>query len=89
MFEAIESEHELISGNVISGNDIILNEWLGVVVPMISSVSLKVPVKNVNGSLKPTCAAELGGRRGTHTPHLKSLVDDLQKVYSIAPEAKW
>jgi ring-1,2-phenylacetyl-CoA epoxidase subunit PaaC len=89
MFEKIESEDELISGNVIAGNGVILNEWLDVVVPIISSVSLNLPIKNENGSLKPSCAAELGGRRRAHTPHLKSLVDDLQKVYSMAPEAKW
>ena len=89
MFEIIESEHELISGNVITGNEMMLDEWLGVVVPIISSVSLKLPVKSEHGSLKPSCVAELGGRRGIHTSHLKSLVDDLQKVYSIAPEAKW
>ncbi len=89
MFEIVETEKELVAGNVVKGNGLILDEWLGIIAPALSSVSLKLPVKVQDGKIRPSCAAEFGGRDGKHTPHLKSLVDDLQKVFSMAPEGKW
>jgi ring-1,2-phenylacetyl-CoA epoxidase subunit PaaC len=89
MFEVIDCEKELVAENLVTGSDTLSERWLDIVVPAISSVSLKLPIKNEDGKLIPMCAPENGGRRGTHTSHLKSLVDDLQKVYSMAPEAKW
>lgn len=89
MFENIDSENELIAGNVFKGNEALMNDWLHIIVPAIVSVDLKVPVEHRQGILNPLCAPEVGGRHGIHTVHLKALVDDLQSVISTAPEAKW
>ncbi len=89
MFETIESENELIAGRIFEGNAAISSEWLNIIVPALASVDLRLPVKIEHGVLTPLCSPELGGRCGNHTTHLRSLVDDLQKVYMMAPEAQW
>lgn len=89
MFEPVESESDLIKGTVFLGSAEISNKWLDIVAPKFASVDLKLPVTDENGVFKLRCVPEFGGRRGNHTNHLKTLVDDLHKVYSLAPEAKW
>lgn len=89
MFEPIEGEDELVLRKVFKGNDVISIEWLNIVVPAMLSVALKLPVTNEGVLFKPQCSADFGGRLGNHSDHLKNLVDDLQKVFQLAPEAKW
>jgi ring-1,2-phenylacetyl-CoA epoxidase subunit PaaC len=89
VFESLDSENELVAATVYRGNAALLDDWIQIVVPAITSVDLKLPVANEGDRLKPVCRADFGGRRGDHTDHLKALVDDLQKVYKMAPEAKW
>ncbi len=80
MFEALETEEELMRGGVFPGNGVLAEEWKKRVLPVLASATLAVP-SNVT--------PELGGRHRKHTDHLKQLVTDLQLVYQIAPEAKW
>ncbi|MFN0157386.1 MAG: 1,2-phenylacetyl-CoA epoxidase subunit PaaC [Bacteroidota bacterium] len=80
MFEKVEGEDELVKAGIIAGNSTFQEEWMSRVKPVLLSAGLKVP-------LSPH--ADLGGRQRKHTEHLKQLVDDLQSVYRIAPEAKW
>jgi len=89
IFETMASENELIAGGVFKGNPGLEDDWLRIVRPSLAAVDLKVPVVSDDGMLKVTCAPENGGRAGRHTDHLRTLVDDLQKVYGLAPEAKW
>lgn len=89
IFEPLEGENELTAGGVFSGNADLLGQWLHSIKPAVYGVSLKLPVKTENGKDVPLCQPEFGGRSGSHTPYLKSLVDDLQKVFRMAPEAKW
>jgi ring-1,2-phenylacetyl-CoA epoxidase subunit PaaC len=89
MFEHLSCEKELVSSGVFKGNVALEKEWLGTVVPIISALSLKIPVDTGTKGMAVTCQPEYGGRSGNHTAHLRSLVNDLQSVLSIAPEAKW
>ena len=89
MFEKLENEDELVRTGVFPGHDLLQEEWLQRVVPVLTTATLVVPAKSQNGSCVVTAEADLGGRRKRHTDHLKHLVDDLQAVYSIAPGAKW
>jgi ring-1,2-phenylacetyl-CoA epoxidase subunit PaaC len=80
MFEALEGENALIEAGVFPGNAVLEKEWITRVTPVLAAASLKLPANPV---------PDLGGRRGSHTPHLQQLVDDMQKVYRLAPGAKW
>ena len=89
MFEKIEREGELVAAKVFAGNDILKSEWLKRVVPVLEGATLTVPVHSANGSYVIACAADEGGRKGSHTEHLRQLVGDMQVVYRSIPGAKW
>jgi ring-1,2-phenylacetyl-CoA epoxidase subunit PaaC len=89
MFEKLEGEDGLIEKGVFPGNDALKREWLDRVVPMLTSAKLTVPASQTNGSHIVDIKPDDGGRKKSHTQHLKQLVDDLQQVYRIAPKAKW
>lgn len=89
MFEKIDGEDELIAAEVFSGNKKLQAEWLKRVVPVLHGATLRVPVKDPNGSCVIQASPDLGGREKNHTDYLRQLVDDLQAVYRIAPGAKW
>jgi ring-1,2-phenylacetyl-CoA epoxidase subunit PaaC len=89
MFESTRYEGELVVGGAITENAALSEKWLGMIELAMSSVSLKLPVTSEGGTLRTSCAPDAGGREGKHTSYLKSVVEDLQKVYGMAPEAKW
>jgi ring-1,2-phenylacetyl-CoA epoxidase subunit PaaC len=89
MFEKLDREDELIAAGVFPGNKALQAEWLKRIVPVLNGATLSVPVKDPNGSCVIQASPDLGGRKKNHIEYLKSLVDDLQAVYRIAPGAKW
>ncbi len=89
MFEPAVAEDELISSGVFKGNKELSNDWMSVVVPSLVASGLKVPAQRVGEELRVQCHPEYGGRVGEHTIHLKSLVEDLQQVFMMAPDSKW
>jgi ring-1,2-phenylacetyl-CoA epoxidase subunit PaaC len=89
MFEKLDGEDELVKAGVFPGNEMLKIQWLNRIIPVLTSVTLKVPVTHQNSSYSATVRADEGGRKRSHTQHLKQLVDDLQQVYRIAPTAKW
>ena len=89
MFEPIDGEAELQKTGVFPGNVTLEHEWLNNVVSVLMGASLKLPIQQMNGKLKPQCKPELGGRKKSHTAHLQQLVDDVQLVYRMAPGGKW
>ena len=89
IFEKLEGEDDLATTGVFPGNVALEQEWLKRVVPVLTSASLVVPVNMSNGNTAVQCKPDLGGRKRSHSEHLQQLVDDLQQVYRIAPEAKW
>lgn len=80
LFEPLGGEEELAGEGVFSGMPSLEEEWRGRVHAVLAAAALQAPV-----SAEP----DLGGRRGNHTPHLTALVEDLQKVYRMAPGAAW
>lgn len=89
MFEELEGEQELIDAGVFPGNNALLSGWLKQAVPFLRKVSLTPPVKGENESCTVLCPFDDGGRKGRHTEHLRGLVDDMQKVYRLAPGPNW
>jgi ring-1,2-phenylacetyl-CoA epoxidase subunit PaaC len=89
IFEKLDGEESLVRAGVFPGHDMLQQEWLMRVVPVLTSASLTPPVNTTNGFPSIQCTPDTGGRKRSHTDHLKELTDDLQQVYRIAPEAKW
>lgn len=80
LFEKLDDEDQLIASGIFPGNDALRVEWEKRVVPALKAATLTVPTNP-----RP----DFGGRTKHHTDHLRSLVDDLQAVYRLAPGAKW
>lgn len=89
MFEDLEGESELIKVGVFPGNVAYRELWLKRVIPVLNSATLATPVSHQNGTHLPGVKPDNGGRKKSHTGHLKQLVDDLQQVYRLAPTSKW
>ncbi|MCZ6776798.1 MAG: phenylacetate-CoA oxygenase subunit PaaC [Ignavibacteria bacterium] len=89
LFENLDGEENLVSANVFPGNEHLRTKWLEKVVPVLDAASLQAPVEAKNGRIEISCEPDYGGRHRSHTAHLKELVQDLQKVYRMAPSAKW
>lgn len=89
MFERMDGDDELVRAGVVPGSDALKRQWLDRVLPVLASVTLHVPVVHQNGSYTINVRADEGGRKRAHTQHLRQLVDDLQQVYRMAPNAKW
>ncbi len=86
MFEELEHEIRLIEEGIFPGNVQLRDEWLARVVPFLRDATLSVPDgADGTGSAK----ADLGGRRGDHTPDVESVVSDLQRVYQSEAGAAW
>ncbi len=61
--------------------DSIKSAWLATVTPILTQATLVIP---------PDRLPVFGGRRGQHTPHLNTLLDEMQKVArSESPDAVW
>jgi ring-1,2-phenylacetyl-CoA epoxidase subunit PaaC len=89
MFEKLPNEDELVRSGVFPGNETLKQQWLQRVVPILASATLHVPATSGNGNYLVQCQSDDGGRTGNHTDHLKQLIDDMQSVYRMIPNAKW
>lgn len=89
MFERLDAEDELLASGVFRGNPALQTEWLSRILPPLRSASLHVAGAPTNGSMDLNVTPDVGGRKKNHTEHLEQLVGDLQRVYRLAPEAKW
>ena len=89
MFEEIDGESELVQAGVFPGNGELRRLWLERVIPVFNSATLAVPVTRQNDSYSLNINPDIGGRKKSHTGHLRQLVDDLQQVYRMAPTSKW
>jgi ring-1,2-phenylacetyl-CoA epoxidase subunit PaaC len=89
IFEPLAVEETLVADGVFPGSPTLLRDWLARIVPVLTSATLKVPVRMKQGRNIPIVAADEGGRKGKQTEHLHMLVEDLQSVYRTAPGGRW
>jgi ring-1,2-phenylacetyl-CoA epoxidase subunit PaaC len=89
IFEELEGEEKLVSEGVFPGNQVLRDEWLEGILPVLNGVSLTIPVKKRGGEFEANCVPDLGGRRGSHLEYLQQLLDDLQQIYRSLPGASW
>jgi len=80
MFEESEGADTLVKQKIIIPNNLLKEEWLSAVVPILEGASLTVDSQSPSDD---------GGRRNNHTEHLRQLVADLQQVYQMAPGGSW
>lgn len=78
LFAPLPGDRALIEARVISDPAALQSEWQSLVLPMLAGCQLVVPElsKDVPG-------------REQHTPHLNGLLNDLQQVARLDPEADW
>ena len=89
MFEPPDGEPDLTRAGIFPGNAILETDWLKRISSVLERSSLRIPLQPDNGTLKPECKPDSGGRRKLHSSDLKQLVDDLQLVYRLVPGGKW
>ncbi len=89
MFEVLAEEDTLVKEKVFRGNPVLRDRWLQAVMPVLRKASLKIPVVMKNGEMEIRCKADFGGRTGSQTPDLESLMKDLTLVSSSVPGARW
>lgn len=80
VFEATQWDEMLADENVQPREADLCERWREAVVPMLEEASLHVP-----SDAEPVC----GGRAGRPPDSLKKLLDEMQKVYRLAPDAEW
>jgi len=82
IFEKSEFEKELIAENIFAGEDELKKRWLEKIIPIIEAAGLKLPQVEESKII-------YGGRKGLHSTHLKSLLDEMCEVVRTEPEAEW
>ncbi|MCK9481590.1 MAG: phenylacetate-CoA oxygenase subunit PaaC [Bacteroidia bacterium] len=82
IFEKGNFEDVLISEGIFDGEESLKAKWLNVVIPILEKSGLNVPDPNAT-------TASMGGRKGNHTEHLQSLLNEMTEVFRIDPAAEW
>ncbi len=80
LFEPTGREALLLEAGIKPGEESLRTQWLAQVRPILEGATLEIPT-----------AAPMrgGGRSGKHTAHLVDLLNDMQKVARLEPEATW
>lgn len=84
LFENHPFSQILQDEKVISHEDVLFNEWLEYISPLIQQSNLKLIENAEEDKIK-----YLGGRKGLHSEHLKNLLDEMTIVYKTDPVAVW
>ena len=78
LFTPLQGDALLVEVGYIPSATELQKGWLGMTIPMLAACSLIVP-ETPQHSLVRDC----------HTPHLGRLLDDLQQVARLDPQAIW
>lgn len=79
MFETTAVDAQIVADNLCKPEAELQAEWLALISPVLAEVGLAVP----------EAAPVYGGRAGQHTEHLTALLNDMQMVFRLEPEATW
>jgi len=79
LFAPYLNEPELVASEILLPNEALLSVWLAEVTATLAQSGLKVP-----GAHTPN-----GNVRYQHTEHLAPLLNDMQQVFRLAPQAAW
>lgn len=79
LFEPTAEQEAIVAKGLHPPEAELQARWEAVVRPMLSEAGL----------IAPDAAPAYGGRRGQHTEHLTALLNDMQLVYRMEPQAEW
>jgi ring-1,2-phenylacetyl-CoA epoxidase subunit PaaC len=79
LFETTEIDAAIVAEGLQKPEAELRQDWLNLITPVVHEAGLTLPETVAVG----------GGRRGTHTPHLAALLNDMQLVFRSDPEANW
>ena len=80
LFEPVEGEATLVAANIKPAEERLRDQWLTQVRSIFEPATLVIPdAAHMAG----------GGRLGRHTEHLADLLNEMQKVARLEPEATW
>jgi ring-1,2-phenylacetyl-CoA epoxidase subunit PaaC len=82
IFEEGPYEQQLIAEQIFAGEQELQKRWLDVIAPVLEEARLIIPDKT-------QWAAMYGGRKGFHSEHLQSLVEEMSEVFRVDPGAEW
>ncbi len=83
LFEKVDAEDELVDADLYPRrDDDMFQTWRDVLQHVVHEGGLSIEL-----SLPDESAP--GGRRGHHSEHLKSLLDEMCEVYRLEPGAAW
>jgi len=80
LFEPTEADITLDNAGIIPAEEQLRSEWESAVSPVLAQAGL---------TIDDNCRPLYGGRVGRHTEHLAGLLQSMQLVYNIDPDAKW
>lgn len=81
IFDKSKWENDLMKKDVFAGEEVLQQEWLKSMQPVLDAAEIKLPSKNI----EPV----YGGRNGFHTRHLNTLLEEMSEVYRLEPNAEW
>jgi ring-1,2-phenylacetyl-CoA epoxidase subunit PaaC len=82
MFEKSEFEEQIIKDGIFVGEDELKFRWKNKISEIIKGTEL---VLSDWGTIKPV----EGGRKGIHTEHLQSLLNEMGEVFRTDPNTEW
>jgi ring-1,2-phenylacetyl-CoA epoxidase subunit PaaC len=82
IFEKGDFEAALIKENAFAGEEELKGRWLEKVTSILQNANLQVPTTSVSKIAN-------GGRKGSHSEHLKPLLDEMCEVLRTDIEAEW
>ncbi len=81
LLEPVAGQQELESAGIYpNGGTAMFDAWRSALAAGAAGLTLTV---------RPPPSGEIGGRRGRHTGHLKTLLDEMCEVYRLEPGAAW
>jgi ring-1,2-phenylacetyl-CoA epoxidase subunit PaaC len=79
LFETTEVDDAIVAGGLQTPEAALKESWLALITPILHDAGLALP------QAEPI----EGGRRGQHTEHLAALLNAMQLVFRLDPEATW
>ncbi|WP_162005340.1 Phenylacetic acid catabolic protein [Dictyobacter vulcani] len=101
IFEPFADEETLLAAGILpDASEVLQQQWLSSIAPIITQLNLPVPLERVSRAgvaedrdraevLRSTVPARYGGRQGQHNADFADLWEQMTMVYRLDPQASW